>query len=168
MHRRALFTTAVVASLLPFAARAEGGDILPSDASRAVVLRLASRRVAVVQAVALGGFGLRWRGGAPVHAEDRFDLSRLGGLFRQPFARRWESGTPLGTVSLSGDTLVGGASGAALAGRRVTLGAGSVSWDLPGLLAPDGAVPGGGERLGEMRMGADGVVLIRLAAEPVL
>jgi len=168
MHRRSLLLSALATSLLPAAARAERGDILPPDASRTVALRLPSGRVVVVQAVALGGHGLRWRGGAMVHAEDRFDLSALGGLFRQPFARRWDQGMPLGGVSLAGDTLVGTAAGAALAGRRVVLGAGSVSWDLPGLLAPMGGMPGGGEALGEMRMGGDGAVLLRLAAEPVL
>lgn len=166
MHRRTLICAAALTPLaLP--ARAERGDILQPGDSRPVQVLRSDGRLVAIQAVALGGVGLRWQGAAPVWAEDRFDLSGVSTLFRQPFARRWDAGQLLGVVAHQGAFLTAQVEGPGLAGRRVVVGAGDVAWDLPGVLAPGGGASGG-TILGEARLGRDGAVLIRLAALPAL
>ena len=167
MHRRTLLCAAALTPLaLP--ARAERGDILQPGDSRPVQVLRSDGRLLTVQAVELGGVGLRWQGTAPVWAEDRFDLSRLSPLFRQPFAARWAGARVLGPVAHRGDLLTAPVAGGALAGRRVVVAAGGLAWDLPGVLASGGAAEGGGTLIGEARMGADGAVLIHLAAQPAV
>lgn len=162
MKRRSVLSLALGALALPAVAgtgvRFENGD------TWGVAVLRTDLRLVRVQAVSLGGgLGLRWRGGAPIWNEERFDLSHVSGLFRQPFARRWEVGRTLGVVAATSDALTAELPGAAgLEGRRVVLGVDGVSWDLPGVLAPVGG-PRGGEIMGEARLGADGVVLIQLA-----
>lgn len=162
MNRRSMLSLVLGSLALPVAAgtgvRFENGD------TRGVAVLRTDLRLVRVQAVSLGGgLGLRWRGGAPIWNEDRFDLSHVSGLFRQPFGRRWETGRTLGLVAATSDALTADLPGsAALEGRRVVLGVDGVSWDLPGVLSPVGGARGG-EIMGEARLGADGVVLIQLA-----
>lgn len=180
MHRRRFLALAALAApLLPATARAlENDGTLHPGMRRPVRLRLASGAVLGVTAVALTdgaqSLGLRWQGWPELFDEHRFDLSQtpVGALFRTPFARRWERALPLGPVTATPDGLAAAAlrgDGARYAGAGVSLGAGEVSWDLPGRLAPLGGRPmAGNTPVGEARLGEDGRVLLRFDGHPIL
>lgn len=114
--------------------------------------------------------GQSFRHGADIWYEQRFDLSgALGGVFRTPFARRWEDAVPLGAVDLvpGARMLVARVPDvAALSGvGGTTLGAGAYSWDLPGRLAAVPLPPAAGvagRAAGQVALGADGRILLRM------
>lgn len=142
-----------------------GHDLWTQGDGRALRLRLASGVFVTVLGFFVGGRGLRWSGWPACYDEARLDVSQAGGMFRPVFRNRWAEGRDLGAVELVGDALVARAVGD-FGGYRVTVGAGSVSWDLPrapwALAAPQGS----GARIGALRMGADDRLLVRLDAEP--
>ncbi len=166
MHRRSFITTLAATGLTAGAARAEGRDILQQGDPRPVRLQIGGGFVTVQRLVVADSrraFGIDWTGGAPVFDENRVDLSGLGGLFRKPFRTRWVEAQPLGEVTLNGETLVARvADSGPYLGAQTTLGAGNLSWDLPGRLAALSIVPQGGRPAGALRMGDDGRLLIAL------
>ncbi|HPD93849.1 MAG: hypothetical protein H6900_02185 [Rhodobacter sp.] len=156
------------AAALAGPAFADGLDLRLTGDPRAVRMHIRGTYVTLSALVVQDGaraFGTRWAGGAPAFDEDRADLSAtpvIGGLFRPTFRNRWVAALPLGTVTLTGDTLVATLDEAArLAGTRAVLGVGPVSWDLPGPLLPVTRMAEGASA-GALRLGRDGRLLIAL------
>ena len=173
MHRRTILT---LAAALPFVtakgtpARAEKN---PADANP-VRIRLDDGRFALVSRVVIAArdmpLALAWQGAPAFFDENRLDLSRAAPFFREPFGDRWAGARSVGTVSLRDDMLIVLlAEPEDLMGRRITLGAGDASWDLPGALAPHaGGMPITDRRapIGGARLERDGALLLRLAGSP--
>jgi len=174
MNRRQ-FSQGLGAALIgaPVAGRAlaDVGSAFVQGSLSALRFRFADGETDTVQAVEVTdgarAVGLRWSQQLPTYFEDRVDLSNtgLGGVFRTPFARRWADARPVGGVEKIGDRLVlrvGALSG--FSGRRIVVGAGEYSWDLPG--PSIGMAPGGGtgRPVGAARMGSDDRLLIQLRA----
>jgi len=114
-------------------------------------------------------YGVSWTQHLPTYFEDRVNLSGsgLGGLFRTPFRVRWAQGLNVGSVDLIGSRLVAQANAIAGYGNTgVTVGAGDYSWDLPQGLSAGPPVGGGGRRVGSVRLGDDGRMLVSLDATP--
>lgn len=128
----------------------------------------AVRLDAVVLSGQGGALGVSFRSGAALHDENRADFSGLGPvapLFRTPFRQRWSEAAPLGEVGLSGGRLIGrGVALEGLSGRRVTLGAMGVSWDLPGVLQPVSGQAQPAPTVGQLRLERDGNVLVYIPA----
>ncbi|MCC0076007.1 MAG: hypothetical protein H6898_05395 [Rhodobacter sp.] len=173
MHRRT-FASAVIAALVVGGRgqRAAGDvpDVLLQGDRRPLSLRLEGGRSVLVREIRLGRAGLRWDGSADLYDENRADFSvvpGLGGLFRPAFRNRWAAARPLGAVALVGDALVGAVESGEFAGRRVSVGAGQVCWDIPARLVPMPEIGVRGQPVGALRVEADGTLLISVQADPL-
>ncbi len=115
-----------------------------------------------------GALRLQFRAGAALFDENRADFSGAGPvapLFRTPFPRRWREAAPLGEVGFADGRLIGrGIARDGLAGRRVTLGAEGVSWDLPGILQPAASDARTAPAVGQIRQEREGTVLVYIPA----
>ena len=165
--------TALLAAPIAGPALAEIGSAFIQGSLSALRIRFEDGETDTVQAVEMTdtvrAVGLRWTQHLPTYFEDRVDLSDsvASGFLRTPFARRWADARPIGGVEKIGDRLVlrvDDLSG--FAGRRIVVGAGDYSWDLPGpsvAMTPGG---GSGRPVGALRLGTDDRILIRLRATP--
>jgi len=173
MHRRT-FTAAVIAGLVMAGrghrAGADVPDVLLQGDRRPLSFRLDGGDVLLVREIRVGRAGLRWDGSADLYDENRADFSDmpdLGGLFRPAFRNRWAEAQPLGALELVGDALVAPGVSGDFAGRRVSVGAGQVCWDVPARLVPMPETGARGRPVGALRVEADGTLLIAVQAVPL-
>ncbi|MCB1389487.1 MAG: hypothetical protein KDK12_10180 [Rhodobacteraceae bacterium] len=174
MHRRHFLTSlaaAGVAATTATGARAERGDLLLAGNYYPVRLNENGESTRIDHLVVTDGrvsLSIDWTSGAPLYAENRADLSGLGGglgdLFRTPFRVRWRRAHPVGSVDINpGRNMliarVEDASG--LQNAAATIGAGDHSWDLPGRFGGRSR-PAQGRAAGAARIDDDGRLLIHL------
>lgn len=178
MQRRAFGTALVglgafaIAGGAGHAAQAEGADAVQAGDLRPVRIHARGQGVTirgVNLSASSGGFGVELPHDSPGFPENRIDLSRLAGVFRQPFRNRWTRAHPVGIAQLSGGVLSGAVDlQRNLSGLRVTIAAGDFSWDLRGSLLPMQGAAVRGADIGAIRIEDGNRLLIRLNATPIL